>query len=107
LILALDLYFKIPRSAIKASHPDVVELSQLLNRLRSADPSDPVKFRNPNGVGMKLHNYGSLDGSVSGSGLSHGGRLDAAVWNEFSANKSRLSDEVSRIKQTLSRAAHS
>ena len=103
LILAMDLYFKVPRSAISASNLEVVALSEILNRLRSVEPEDVEKFRNPNGVGMKLHNFGSLDKTLLGGGLSHGGKLDSAIWNEFCDKRALLSQEAQAIRERLVR----
>ena len=71
LILALDLYLKIGRGDV--NHPDVINLSETLNRLSDASTEgDPDKFRNPNGVGLKLSNFARLDGNYSGKGMTHG-----------------------------------
>ncbi len=60
LILALDLYLQIGKSDDK--DPQVIALSETLNRMRLdiARP-DPSRFRNPNGVAMKLANFAALD----------------------------------------------
>lgn len=41
------------------------------------------RFRNPNGVAMKLGNLGALDPSYPGAGLNAGGRRDAEVWQRY------------------------
>jgi hypothetical protein len=59
LILALDLYFKHrPVLPPSGTHPDVMELSQFLNRLPLIPPEQrQANFRNPAGVYMKLANF--------------------------------------------------
>jgi 5-methylcytosine-specific restriction protein A len=84
LILALDLYIRHGGSPLGPAHPDVVDLSALLNRLAANDAS--ATFRNPNGVAMKLMNFRSLDPafvSKGGVGLSSIGKGDKAIWAEF------------------------
>ena len=58
LILALDLYFRVPDSRGIKTHSEVIRLSEILNAL----PIHSVKlhgqkFRNPNGVAMKMSNF--------------------------------------------------
>jgi 5-methylcytosine-specific restriction protein A len=49
LVLALDLYFKI--GASYKTHPDVIDLSECLNRLSDAGlEADSNRFRNPSRV---------------------------------------------------------
>ncbi|WP_431087667.1 hypothetical protein [Paenibacillus sp. 8b26] len=58
LILALNLYFKYKPSAINKNHPEVIKLSEQLNVLSAnIQKVDTQKFRNPNGVYMKLCNF--------------------------------------------------
>ena len=84
LILALDLYFKVDPSHTSQNHPAILELSDTLNQL----PIHPqavqgIKFRNPNGVYMKLCNFLRLDPEYKGEGLSRGSKLDEQIWNNF------------------------
>ena len=99
LILALNLYFQHNPSHISQSHRRVVELSELLNRLSvHTERPDAVRFRNPNGVYMKLCNFLRFDLSYSGSGLTRGGKLEDELWNEFSEDQDRLSNLAQAIK---------
>ena len=100
LVLALDLYFKI--GASYKAHPDVIDLSECLNRLSNANrEADPNTFRNPNGVKMKLGNFARFDGNYSGAGLAHGGRLDRVVWDEFSDKRTELVSAAEDIKSSI------
>ncbi len=101
LILALDLYFK--TGATDSRNPQVAELSAVLNRLSIASEyPDPDRFRNPNGVAMKLANFAALDPSYPGVALERGGRLDATIWDEFAQDKERLIAEAARLRATAS-----
>jgi len=98
LILALDLYFKEPTAHGNASHHSVVELSNLLNALPLHKGRKlNEKYRNPNGVGMKLANFRTFDPEYE-KGLSSSSRLDHEIWDEFSADKKRLNTIAVAIK---------
>ena len=101
LILALDVYLEFGTGSKSSDY--VVGLSSLLNRLsdRKNFP-DPSRFRNPNGVNMKLANFARLDPHYAGTGLSGGGQLEVEIWNELAHDRHRLSEEVIRIKGTVS-----
>jgi 5-methylcytosine-specific restriction protein A len=61
----------------------VIELSELLKALPiHAHRPDAEKFRNPNGVSMKLSNFLRFDPSYQGKGLPRGNRLEREVWDE-------------------------
>lgn len=99
LILALDLYFRFPPKTISQSHPEVIELSNILNSL----PIHPTrssfdKFRNPNGVYMKLGNFLRFDPEHPGVGLSRGGKLEEEIWNEFVDDRLGLRKLAENIK---------
>lgn len=50
---------------------------------------------------MKLNNFKRLDPESKGSGLVRGGKLEEVIWNEFSTNKSLLSEIANSIKKAL------
>jgi 5-methylcytosine-specific restriction enzyme A len=89
LILALDLYVR--EGLVDDTDPQVIELSELLNRLplHPLQP-DPSRFRNPNGVHLKLANFAALDPAYPGTGMQHGGQRDREVWDEFKEDHGRL-----------------
>jgi 5-methylcytosine-specific restriction protein A len=75
LILALDLYRRY--GIADDHHPEVARLSGVLNELPiHASRPDEARFRNANGVALKLANFASLDPDYGGLGMSRGGRLD-------------------------------
>jgi 5-methylcytosine-specific restriction protein A len=99
LILALDLYFRVPPNNASQDHPEVVGLSRLLNALPiHADRPDNVRFRNSNGVYMKLCNFLRFDPSYQGSGLRRGNKLEEAVWREFAQRPDVLSATAEAIR---------
>ncbi len=83
LILALDPYFRHNPLHVSKSHPDVIALSTILNDLPiHAEQPDALRFRNPNGVYMKLCNFLRFDASSHGVGLSRGVKAEEQVWEE-------------------------
>lgn len=107
LILALDLYFKVNPLHNSENHPELVKLSELLNRLpEDTHPNRGESFRNRNGVYMKLCNFLRLDPSYQGEGLSAGSKLDEEVWNEFAQDRPRLERTADAIRKTVSELAY-
>ncbi len=91
LILALDLYFRHHPSKLSKTHTEVIKLSNMLNSMPiHKDRPDNVKFRNANGVYMKLCNYLRFDPNYSGKGLQRGGKLEGQIWKEFADNPKYL-----------------
>lgn len=102
LILALDLYFRVPPYTVNSSHPSIHELSEVLGRLAAhTNPPDAVRYRNPNGVYMKLMNLQSHDPERGGRGLSGGGKLEAEIWEEFGSNRDELFRVANSIRQAI------
>ncbi len=99
LILALNLYFTYPLNTLSPTHPAVVELSEILNRLPiHTQRPEQEKFRNANGVSMKLRNFSRFDSTVSGHGLSRGGKLEENIWKEFYLDREALQKLANNIK---------
>ena len=83
LILAVNLYCKIPFGTIHIHNPQIISLAKILGRTPSA-------------VSWKLANLASLDPTLKKrkiAGASHGSKLDAEVWNEFVGDWDRLAFE--------------
>lgn len=103
IILALDLYFKTEPGQIHARNPEVIELSKVLNQLPiNEGRPDQVKFRNPNGVGLKLSNFLAIDPSYQGKGMESYSKLDKEVFEEFKNTRKELTSIASKIKKTVS-----
>ncbi len=96
-ILALELYFREPKSHGISTHPEVIKLSELLNALPIHKGGQYEKFRNPNGVGMKLANFRSFDPNYD-DGLSSASKLDREVWDDFSGDLEKLKRVAESIK---------
>jgi len=100
IILALDLYFADSRGPIDKANPQIIELSTILNSLPLfPDKPDAEKFRNPNGVSLKLSNFLALDPSYNGKGMESFSKLDQEVFHEFSENRVRLHAIAAEIKK--------
>lgn len=87
LILAFNLYCKIPFGTIHIHNPQIIALARILGRTPSA-------------VSWKLANLASLDPTLKKrniAGASHGSKLDAEVWNEFVGDWDRLAFESERL----------
>jgi putative restriction endonuclease len=87
LIIAFNLYCKIPFGKIHIHNPEIITLAKILGRTSSA-------------VSWKLANFASLDPSLKKrniSGASHGAKLDSEIWNEFNGNWDRLAFESEKL----------
>lgn len=76
LILAINLYCKLPFGKLHSKNPDVIKLADLIGRT-------------PNSVAYKLVNFASLDPSLQARGIkgaSNVSYLDKEIWNEFYSN---------------------
>jgi putative restriction endonuclease len=87
LIIAFNLYCKIPFGKIHIHNPEIIALAKILGRTPSA-------------VSWKLANLASLDPSLKKrniAGAPHGSKLDAEVWNEFVGDWDRLAFESEKL----------
>jgi len=100
LILALDLYLKTRPRNLAKDDPQIHALSKVLNSLPTAQAAkDPSKFRNPNGVSMKIYNFKRFDPDYKGAGLTRGNHLEEVVWNEFASDPVRLAAVAEAIRK--------
>lgn len=106
LILALDLYMENPASPPGKQSAKVLELSDTLSRLAEAlGEARRGTFRNPNGVYMKVMNFRRFDSNFAKAGkvgLSHGGKQDEKVWDEFAGSPDRLRAAAQAIRAAIS-----
>ena len=73
LILAINLYCKLPFGKLHRGNPEVIHLANLINRT-------------PSSVAYKLVNFASLDPSLKIRGIKgaiNASNLDKEIWNEF------------------------
>lgn len=91
LILAIGLYFVMPWGRIHSHAKEIKALSRLMRR-------------SPGALAMKMGNIGRLDQRLAKrgvGGLSHGGKTEALVWNEFEKRREDLIAEYNRIRMGL------
>src|SRR5579863_9800214 len=87
LIVAFNLYCKIPFGRIHIRNPLVIKLAQAIGR-------------SPSAVSWKLANFARLDPALrkrSISGATHGARAEVEIWNEFSQDWEKLTFESERL----------
>ena len=105
LILALDLYVKHSGNPPGKGSSEIEELSKLLNTLGLArGQAGQGTYRNANGAYMKVMNFRRFDPhftSAGKKGLSHGNRLEEAVWNDFANEPAKLASVAAAIRATL------
>ena len=102
-ILALDLYRTIEPKEMDNKNPKVIELSELLNKLPiHKERMVNQKFRNPNGVGLKLSNFKAIDPDFVGKGMSSYSKRDKEVFFEFKGKSRELKSIANQIKKTIS-----
>ena len=86
-IVALNVYCKIPFKKSSAHHPLVVEYAKLLGRTPAA-------------LNLKIGNLGSFDPVLRTKGivgLAHTSKMDEMIWNEFFDNPEKLAFESEKI----------
>jgi 5-methylcytosine-specific restriction protein A len=106
IILALDLYFDKDRGSIDKNNPKIIELSATLNQLPLfTERPDAARFRNPNGVTLKLSNFLAIDPNYTGRGMESYSKLDAAVFEEFRKDTKKLHAIANEIKSIIGEKA--
>jgi 5-methylcytosine-specific restriction enzyme A len=104
LILALDLYVRSKGNPPGKSSAEIKDLSAILNQLTGALSKARPKYRNANGVYMKLMNFRRFDPvflAQGKKGLSRGNKLEESVWEEFSSDPKRLAQTAAAIRADL------
>ena len=87
LILAVNLYCKLPFGRLHRLNPEVIKLAGLIGR-------------SSNSVAFKLVNFASLDPSLKARGIkgaSNASNLDKLIWNEFFNNWDVLPYESEKL----------
>lgn len=95
LILAMNLYCKLPFGKMHKGNPQVRELSKLIGRT-------------PSSIARKLGNLARLDPSLQArgiKGLSRGGNLEVTIWNEFYNNWDKLPFESEKLLAEYARSS--
>jgi 5-methylcytosine-specific restriction protein A len=100
IILALDLYFSEDRGSIDSKNKNIISISQVLNDLPLfPNRPDKERFRNANGVTLKLSNFLAFDPNYKGIGMKSGSKLDKVVFEEFYWKRKELRILASKIKR--------
>jgi HNH endonuclease len=91
LIVAFNLYCKIPFGRIHVRNPLIIKLAEVLGRTPSA-------------LSWKLANFARLDPALRKrniAGASHGGRAEVEVWHEFNDDWEKLAFESERLMEQM------
>lgn len=83
LIVAFNLYCKIPFGKITSRNPEIINLAKIIGRTPSA-------------VALKLVNFARLDPELQQrkiAGMSHGSKSEEQIWTEFHNNWNELAFE--------------
>lgn len=91
LILAINLYCKLPFGKLHNRNPEIVQLAKLIGRT-------------PGSVAFKLVNFASLDPSLKARGIKgavNSSKLDKDIWNEFYNNWDTLPFESEKLLAKL------
>lgn len=91
LILAINLYCKLPFGRLHRTNPQVIHLAELIGRT-------------PSSIAYKLVNFASLDPSLQARGIkgaSNSSKLDKAIWDEFYNNWEELPFESEKLLSKL------
>jgi putative restriction endonuclease len=91
LILAFNLYCKIPFGRIHHGNPQIIELAEALGRTPAA-------------LSWKLANFARLDPALKKrniAGATHGAKSEIEIWNEFNDNWEKLAFESERLLENI------
>ena len=87
LIVAINLYCKIPFGQIDSKNPKLIELAERLGRT-------------PGSISYKLANFSSLDPTLTQKGAGNVSKLDREVWAEFYDNwEAKLSESETKMAE--------
>jgi 5-methylcytosine-specific restriction protein A len=102
LILALDMYLAHAGSPPGKGSKEIHALSDLLNQLgRRLGVTGDERYRNPNGVYMKLMNFRRFDSTYGGVGLRRGGHEEERVWADFATDRERCRAVAAAIRAAV------
>jgi putative restriction endonuclease len=91
LILAINLYCKLPFGRLHARNSDIIKLAELIGRT-------------PDAVSYKLNNFSSLDPSLQARGIKgapNRSNLDKKIWDEFYQNWDELPFESEKLRSSI------
>lgn len=91
IVLALDLYCRMPFGSISASNPQIQELADFLKR-------------SPASVAMKMCNLARFDPTLqvrNVQGLTNGSKLDKEIFDRYFTHMDELAVEAYKVRQRL------
>tara|TARA_R110000744_G_scaffold380442_1_gene501231 strand:- start:252 stop:1025 length:774 start_codon:yes stop_codon:yes gene_type:complete len=91
LILAINLYCKLPFGRLHRTNPEVMHLANLIGRT-------------PSSIAYKLVNFASLDPSLQARGIrgaSNASKLDKIIWEEYYQNWDDLPFESEKLRAKI------
>ena len=91
LILAINLYCKLPFGQLHSRNPSIIRLAELIDRT-------------PGSVSYKLVNFASLDPSLQARGIkgaSNASKLDREIWDEFYQHWDELPFESEKLRASF------
>lgn len=104
-VLALDFYARHHPQPPGSGHPDIIALSETLNAMAAQQGIErTAKFRNPEGVYMKLMNFRRFDPEFFESGrvgLSRGAVLEEEVFGRFWTDMKGLREAADAIRAAV------
>lgn len=110
LILALNFYLQHAGNPPAKESAEIAELSDTLGSLaRYLGISKASRFRNANGVYMKLMNFRRFDPKFAAAGkvgLSRGGKIEREIWDEFAKNPTKCRKVAATIRAVALNASH-
>ncbi|MDO5853349.1 MAG: HNH endonuclease [Thermoplasmata archaeon] len=99
LTLVLGLYKTLDKRDIDEENPRIKALSEFME-VSGTGPQG--RGRSPTSIKAKMGNFLAIDPDYGGMGRSHGGKLDAVVWNRYQGNGfANLADAVLEIESRL------
>ena len=105
LVLALDMYLKYEGNPPGKKSLEIKSLSETLRHIGThSGKTVNSKFRNENGVYMKIMNFRRFDpryANAGKSGLSRGGMGEELIWKEFSHDTQACHVAAREIKEAF------
>ena len=111
LMVALDVYLQTWRDQGYGTNSKlIIELSDSLRSMVVFPPEirEEPRFRNRDGVALKMHNFSSINPDKPEGGMPHGSHLDQKIWEAWAHRPQELHEVVNSIRANASsdQAAH-
>ena len=101
-ILTLNLYYKFRKGGPSKNHPEVIKCSNLLRSMNPSASIEDDKYRNSNGVYLRLMNYRSCDPfwlEQGKAGMNSGSKGKCKeIWEEFEDHPEEVQELANQIQ---------